>query len=222
MAVTLIYGPAQTQRKVERADALLARFAEADDGRGALYYDLPVVRSDRVDANDLGVTLLMNSRADGRAFQTLVREAGVIDLSGLPTVTLEQTSADERGRVADLIAQMAGWRAFGASLATKLLHKKRPALIPILDNQAVFGAYMNARWPLDRSRTETIKDRDTIRKALDWIANDLASDANSEAWRKLAVARAAWTRVEIWDAVWWAYFRENEPARPAGPNARFD
>jgi hypothetical protein len=213
MAVSLIYQAGQRHCTVERADALLAKFAEADEGRGVLYYDLPVVRSDRVGPDDLGVTLLMNSRADGRAFQTLVREASAIDLTRLPNVALEETSADERGQIADLVAQMAGWRAFGASLATKLLHKKRPALIPILDNQAVFGAYMNPRWPVERSRTETIKTRDTIREALDWIANDLASDANRKAWRLLSAARPAWTRVEIWDAVWWAYFREKEPVR---------
>jgi len=212
--VTLTYGSGQRQRSVERAEALLAKFAEADEGRGLLYYDLPVVRSDRVSPDDLGVTLLMNSRADGRAFQTLVREASAINLSRLPDVALEDTNADERREVANLIAQMASWRAFGASLATKLLHKKRPTLVPILDNQAIFGAYMNSRWPVERSRTETVKSSDMIREALDSIAADLAREANREAWLQLGVARSPWTRVEIWDAVWWSYFREKEPVRP--------
>ena len=41
---------------------------------------------------------------------------------------------------------MAQWPGFAASVATKVLHKKRPGLIPVLDNQA-FGAYMNPNWP---------------------------------------------------------------------------
>jgi hypothetical protein len=176
---------------------------------------MPIVRSDRVHPDDLGVTSLMNSRADGRAFQTLFREASVIDLSQLPRVALEETNPDQRRQVANLVAQMAAWRAFGASLATKLLHKKRPALIPILDNQAVFGAYMNPRWPVEPSRTETIKAADKIREALDWIAGDLAIDANRECWLKLRGIRPNWTRVEIWDAIWWAYFRTKEPVRPS-------
>lgn len=94
------------------------------------------------------MTLLMNSRADGRAFQTLFAR-GKRDRSPLPNISLETTNRDQRRQLADLVAKVAAWRAFGASLA-KLLHKKRPALIPILDNQAIFGAYMNLRWPDER------------------------------------------------------------------------
>ena len=42
--------------------------------------------------------------------------------------------------MAAVIAHIANWPGFGASLATKVLHKRFPALIPILDNQAIFGA----------------------------------------------------------------------------------
>jgi len=34
--------------KVEAADELLSTFATVDEGRGVFYYDLPVVRPDRV------------------------------------------------------------------------------------------------------------------------------------------------------------------------------
>jgi hypothetical protein len=220
MAITLTYGVGHIPRTVEAAEARLTEFAAADEGRGALYYDLPVVMPDAVQPEDLGVTLLMNSRADGRAFQTLAREAGTIDLSQLPSISLEETNPDQRRQVANLVAQIAAWRAFGASLATKMLHKKRPALIPILDNQAVFGAYMNPRWPAEPSRTETIKAADTIRQALDWITEDLAIDANRESWLQLQAVRPNWTRVEIWDAIWWAYFRSKEPVRPQSEASR--
>jgi formate dehydrogenase maturation protein FdhE len=49
--------------------------------------------------------------------------------------------------VASFIAAVTDWEGFAASVATKVLHKKRPKLIPILDNEAIFGAYMNLKWP---------------------------------------------------------------------------
>ena len=60
---------------------------------------------------------------------------------------LEETSAGERAQVANFIAAVTDWEGFAASVATKVLHKKRPKLIPILDNEAIFGAYMNPKWP---------------------------------------------------------------------------
>jgi hypothetical protein len=61
-------------------------------------------------------------------------------------------------------------------LATKTLHKKRPGLIPILDNQAIFGAYMNPLWPEKRSLMDTIKAVPRIKQALDWIAADITRE----------------------------------------------
>ncbi len=46
--MTLMYGAGHTPRRVETAEALLREFVAMDEGRGALYYDLPVVRADRV------------------------------------------------------------------------------------------------------------------------------------------------------------------------------
>lgn len=56
-------------------------------------------------------------------------------------MTLEQISQEEQRQVVKFIAQMAQLPGFAASVATKVLHKKRPDLILILDNQGVFGAY---------------------------------------------------------------------------------
>jgi hypothetical protein len=62
-------------------------------------------------------------------------------------VPLEETSAGERAQVASFIAAVTDWEGFAASVATKVLHKKRPKLILILDNEAIFGAHMNPKWP---------------------------------------------------------------------------
>jgi hypothetical protein len=41
-------------------------------------------------------------------------------------------------------------------VATKVPHKKRPKLIPILDNEAIFGAYMNPKWPEKLASTDSV------------------------------------------------------------------
>lgn len=124
---------------------------------------------------------------------------------------LEDTTDGERQAVARLIGTIARWPWFGASLATKTLHKKRPALIPVLDNQAIFGAYMNPRWPGKRSSTDTVKDVCRIKDALDWIARDLVRAENETAWQHLHANEPERSRIELFDMIWWVYFRQAEP-----------
>ena len=50
-------------------------------------------------------------------------------------------------RATSFIAAVTDWEGFASSVATKVPHKKRPKLIPILDDEAIFGAYMNPKWP---------------------------------------------------------------------------
>ena len=89
---------------------------------------------------------------------------------------LEDSSDGDRDRVARVISQMAEWPGFAVSVATKVLHKKRPATVPILDNQAIFGAYMNPDWPDRRSETDSVCSRNRIREALEWIWTHLTAD----------------------------------------------
>ena len=120
---------------------------------------------DSLVAEDLAVTTLINSRFGIAAFRSLALHGGEVDLRELPDVPLERTTDEERDQVARLIATVAGWTGFAASVATKVLHKKRPRLIPILDNQAIFGAYMNPRWPQAPSLAESVKALPRIREA---------------------------------------------------------
>jgi hypothetical protein len=96
-------------------------------------------------------------------------------------------------------------------LATKTLHKKRPGLIPILDNQAIFGAYMNPLWPGKRSLMDTIKAVPRIKEALDWIAADMTRFENASVWPQLHAIEPERSRIELFDMVWWMYFRQVEP-----------
>jgi hypothetical protein len=88
---------------------------------------------------------------------------------------LEETTESERKALAEVLAEMTQWPGFGASTVTKILHKKKPALTPILDNQAIFGAYMNPRWPEKRSLADTIKSVQRINLAVGkgWLSRPL-------------------------------------------------
>jgi hypothetical protein len=140
----------------------------------------------------------------------------MVDLAALPDKPLEKTTSDEREQVAQTIGTMTRWPWVGASLATKTLHKKRPALIPILDNQAIFEAYMDPRWPQRRTYGETIKAPARIKEALDWIAADITRPENEPVWPRLHAIEPERSRIELFDMVWWIHFRELEPvAAPA-------
>lgn len=203
----LIYGAGRLDREVADADVLLRdwRQKEADAGQLYLEYE-PVTPDDRVVLEDLAVTMLVNSRADIRPAVGFFRNCAALDLSGLPAKPLGDTTASEREGLANLIGVMTGWPGVGASIATKTLHKKRPALVPILDNMAIFGAYMNPLWPKQRAKEDTIKAVSRINDALDWIAVDVSRDENERTWNELERIEPERTRIELFDMVWWMYF----------------
>jgi Family of unknown function (DUF6308) len=170
---------------------------------------------------DLAATMLVNSRVAARAATSVYRNGATIDLRSLPSKALEETTHEDRQLVAGVIGTMTSWAWIGASLATKTLHKKRPALIPILDNQAIFGAYMNPLWPEKRSLTDTVKTVPRINEALDWIAADITRSDNASVWPQLHAIEPERSRIELFDMVWWMYFRLVEPlVVPEGQDAK--
>lgn len=130
---------------------------------------------------DLAVTMLINSRVEARQAMGVFRNGPTLDLSVLPDKALGETTDGERQVVAEVVAAMTTWPGIWA-VATKTLHKKRPALIPVLDNMAIFGAYMYPLWPEKRARADTIKAVPRIKEALDWIADDLTRPENASVW----------------------------------------
>lgn len=211
--VDLHVGATQVERVVSEAERLLLAY-RADSGSEYLDYE-PRTLADEVVPEDLAVTTLINSRFGMAAFRSMAKHGQEVQLARLPTVPLEKTTEEERETVARTIAQVAAWPGFGASTATKVLHKKRPALIPILDNQAIFGAYMYGGWPDTPSLTETVKKQSRVREALDWIAYDLTRIENQEAWLRLHEIEPRRTRIQIFDSIWWMHFREEEPVPTA-------
>ena len=211
----LVYGAGKIDRPVRDAERLVHdwRVKERDWGQLYLAYE-PSTPMDRVLVEDLAVTMLVNSRVTAQAAMSLHANGASLDLSALPDKALEETSDEERFLVATLIGTMTNppWVGFGASVATKTLHKKRPALIPILDNRAIFGAYMNSAWPEKPSLDVTIKAVPRIKEALDWIAIDVSRSENESVWAHLQAVEPDRSRIELFDMVWWMYFCEVEPA----------
>ena len=208
----LIYGAGRLDRPVADVDDLLREWRVREVDWGQLYLEFqPATPPDVLLVEDLAATMLINSRVAGPAAAAVLRHGNSIDLGRWPDKPLEETTAAERRGLAELIGTMTSWPWGGASLAPKTLHKKRPHLIPVFDNQAIFGAYMNPRWPEQRSSQDTIKATTRIYEALEWIYYDLTRPENIEAWRALAELEPERTRIEIFDCAWWIYFRRLEP-----------
>lgn len=144
---------------------------------------------------------MVNARFGATAALSVVQHGADLGLKTLPNCTLESSRDDERQRVAELVAMVARWRGFGTSTATKVLHKKRPALIPILDNQAIFGAYLDPRWPGRRSGQDSVYGVQLVRAALDRLVVDLTRHENQRAWQVLAHMEPGRSRIELFDMV---------------------
>lgn len=211
----LTVGGGVVERVLEDAEALLEGY-RTDDGIRYLNYE-PSTDPDRLMPEDLAVTILINSRVAGRAFKSVQDHGEGLRLPALPDVPLEESSPTDRDAVADLVAEVASWDGFAASVATKILHKKRPRLIPILDNEAIFGAYMNPRWPEQRASQDSVYARSRIREALEWIATDLTRSDNQATWSRLSAEEGKRSRIELFDMVWWVHFRQRQPVKPTSP-----
>jgi hypothetical protein len=214
--VELVYGAGRIDRRVLGAEGLLREWRTKEKDWGQLYLEYrPITPSDRLFVEDLAITMLINSGVGAGAARSIYSDGTTVDLRSLPDKPLEETTSDERDVTANIIGAACGF-GIGASIATKTLHKKRPALIPVLDNRAIFGAYMNPRWPEERSLGEGTKNVPRIREALDWIAEDLTRSENASALRKLRAREPERSLIELFDMIWWMYFRQVEPVSLPG------
>jgi len=197
-------------------EGLLRDWREKERDWGQLYLEYrPATPRDRLLVEDLAVTMLINSRVAAQAATSVARNGGLLELGSLPDKALEDTTETERQAVAELIGAMASWPWLGASVASKTLHKKRPALIPLLDNMAIFGAYMNPLWPERPAPAETVKAVPRIRQTLDWITVDLTRPENAPVWEQIQAAEPERSRVELFDMVWWMYFSPQRSGKSA-------
>jgi len=163
-----------------------------------------VTDQDKLFPEDVAITLAFNSRASKKTVYSL-RDCS-FDLSAIPDTQLEETTPQERSILANLVVEMANLPGIQASIATKILHKKRPKLIPVLDNKAIFGAYMNLNPPDAKKNFNGAKK--TIEQTLQCIHNDLI--ANKNVWPELKKRAHGRTSIQIFDMIWWQYFIEKQ------------
>lgn len=212
----LIYGAGKLDRRVPEVESLLGDWRDKEKDWGQLYLEYePITPRDRLLVEDLAVTMLINSRVAAQAATSVFRNGATLDLGSLPNKALEETTDEERQLVASVVGTMTSWPWVGASLATKTLHKKRPALIPVLDNLSIFGAYMYPLWPEKPARADTIKAVPRIKEALDWIAEDLTRPENASVWPEVQALEPTRSRIDLFDMIWWMYFRQVEPVAAA-------
>jgi hypothetical protein len=185
------------------------------DGGNVIYgpsyyaYELQTPR-DRVHLEDLALGVLLNGRPQARAALSLVRLTDdQRDISDVPETPLHLTAPDERTRILAAIMRLVGLSGIGSSLATKILHRKRPATIPILDNQAIYATLMSSDWrPGEHVRATTVASRERIEQALEKVYAVVSDPRNSDAFSLLEQQNPSLTRIEIFDKVWWAYIRK--------------
>lgn len=210
MTIRLVVGRDRLERSIDFADDLLLAYPKVGDlGYEYIAYR-PRTPRDQLQLEDLAITLLVNSRAGYRAFQSLRDYAADVDLTSLPDKPLGDTTDAELITVVEIVSQVAGWPGFGASMATKVLHKKRPHLILLLDNQSIFGAYLNKNWPGQLSNRHSIKTSGPIEEALRSIRYDIRRPENRGVWPALQAIEPSHSLIELFDCVWWVYFRSKE------------
>ena len=121
------------------------------------------------------------------------------------------------------------WPSFAASVATKVVHRKLRELIPILDNEAILGAYMNPIWPERRASIGHVYPPIRIRESarLDLVRPHPSGEPR--VWPALSGSHPARSRIELVDLAWWMHSTcgHADPERPSrlhtceSPSSRF-
>ncbi len=113
-----------------------------------MYDGVPVAHDSRLTVPDIALSTMLNSRTSGNTAGAIWRareqvEQGLtkipanIDVLGVPA----DAPIPGADGISQAITAMCGIRRVKLSVATKILHKKRPALIPIFDS-VVESCYM--------------------------------------------------------------------------------
>jgi len=205
--IRIIYKGKHTEPiEIVNAEKEIRYFLENDEGK--VYYDYkPVTPSDYLYPEDLSITLVLNSMANKNTILSAIKNYKSLKLNALTNKKLVDTNDKDREEIANFIYSITKWPYFSASMVTKVLHKKKPHLIPIMDNQSIFGAYMNPHWPKDKARSDSVNDRETILETINCIYSDITSEVNLEAFQKLNNLFPQYTIIEIFDMIWWVYFK---------------
>lgn len=213
------YAPQGVAISTDTAEDALARYWGDGHGSGLAsqgpdYYAPPqppreTGEADTVGFADLPWAVLLAGQPQAEAAQSLLRK-GPIDVSAIPTKRpLEAMDDDELDTIASTVWKLQKLHYVGVALAVKLLHPKRPAAVPVIDNQNFFGSYANSRWQPPKSAPSIFpRSRHQVVDALHAVRRVVADDGNERAWQQLQGwisldGRGPLSRIELFDMIWW-------------------
>jgi hypothetical protein len=169
--------------------------------------------TDEVGLADLGWAVLIAGAPRYRAAIRLADEP--VSIEAIPTAPLHMLLDSDRQSIAEGIRSFmnrhngaASW--LGTSLATKLVHPKRRASVPVMDNKTIYRKFLPTSWrpgvPSERGVPSTTVD---IRRCLEAIYECVAAPVNGPGWLALETdcQFAGFSRIELFDMVWTAIER---------------
>jgi hypothetical protein len=181
---------------------------------GKRYYErreLQTGTDNEVGLVDLGWAVLIAGRPTYGTAARLIDEA--ISIKPISMDPLHLLPGQKRQEMADCIATFMGRfneqpSYMGASLATKLIHPKRRASVPVMDNKTIYGRFMKAGWqPGKTGRAGAPKGAESVKRCLDAIHSPVADPGNQPGWTALERRFEGFTRIELFDMLWTAIER---------------
>lgn len=190
--------------------AALVEWYDREVRRGPTYFAYsPMTPSDTLLLEDLGLAVLLEGRPQSQAAMSLaLLDDDQRDLRAVPVTTLHLSTPDDRQAILRAIIQLVALPGFASSLATKVLHKKRPATVPILDNRAIYGTLLSDSWTLGANPTaNSVRHSQAIELALETIYGVVSDPRNEPEFVKLEERFPDLSRIQLFDKVWWAFIR---------------
>ncbi len=145
--------------------------------RGYRLYDgCPIPQDDQLTSSDVSLSISINSFVtflDVRRF--LAREEGINEMLAAcdPSVCLTEAPEDMVDRIGSIIDELSTLPHIGIAKATKVLHKKRPKTIPLIDSYVLHALSLNVPW-LMAKRTSFAQVIRAFREAQKHSALELA------------------------------------------------
>ena len=193
--------------------AALIEWYDREVRRGPTYFAYrPTTPSDTLLLEDLGLAVLLEGRPQSRAAMSLaLLDDEQRDLRAVPKTALHLSTPDDRQAILQAIVDLVSLPGFASSLATKVLHKKRPATVPILDNRAIYGTLLSDTWiPGKKPTSNSVRRGQTIALALETIYTIVSAPKNEPAFVELEKRFPDLTRIQLFDKVWWAFIRPKD------------
>jgi hypothetical protein len=180
----------------------------------SIYDGVPVLRDNELRITDIALSTMLNSRISGTTARLIFREKEPVEAALVeipPDVDLLDVATEGEipgaSGIRRAIASLCAIRRVKLSTSTKILHKKRPGLIPILDSVVQSQYYL--QWcPSFRGRHHgdyAIVLLQVVHKDMLSVASELR-DLQSA----LAERRTPLTPCRILNALTWMAKAENE------------